>query len=41
VAGVEDIRRLMAARAGISGCILGRAIYDGDLSAEEALAAAS
>ena len=35
-----DIRALMAADAPISGSILGRALYDGDIVASEALAAA-
>jgi phosphoribosylformimino-5-aminoimidazole carboxamide ribotide isomerase len=41
VAGVEDIRALRAAGAGIAGAILGRALYEGRLSAAEALAAAA
>lgn len=41
VAGVEDIRALRAAGAGIAGAILGRALYEGRLSPAEALAAAA
>jgi len=43
VASVEDVTRLRA-RSGknaISGTILGRALYDGDLRADEAIAAAT
>jgi len=39
LAGIEDLRRLMAAgEAGIEGAICGRALYDGRLDAAEALA---
>lgn len=39
LAGIEDLRRLMAAgEAGIKGAICGRALYDGRLDAAEALA---
>ncbi len=39
LAGIEDLRRLMAAQApGIEGAICGRALYDGRLDAVEALA---
>ncbi len=43
VASVDDIRNLRAhqARNAISGSILGRALYDGDIDPREALAAAS
>ncbi|MEZ6013226.1 MAG: 1-(5-phosphoribosyl)-5-[(5-phosphoribosylamino)methylideneamino]imidazole-4-carboxamide isomerase [Hyphomonas sp.] len=41
VASVEDIRALMAADAPISGSILGRALYDGDIVPAEAIAVAS
>jgi phosphoribosylformimino-5-aminoimidazole carboxamide ribotide isomerase len=37
VASVYDIRALMAADAPIAGSILGRALYDGDIVAAEAL----
>jgi len=40
VASVEDIRALMAADAPISGSILGRALYDGDIVPAEAIAVA-
>lgn len=40
VAGVEDIVALRAAEAGIAGAILGRALYDGRVNPEAALAAA-
>lgn len=39
VAGVADIAALRAAPEGIAGAILGRALYDGRLSAADALAA--
>ncbi len=39
LAGIEDLRRLMAAgEPGIEGAICGRALYDGRLDAAEALA---
>lgn len=38
VASVDDIRALIAADAPIAGSILGRALYDGDIVASEALA---
>ena len=43
VAGVEDIRALRAreGKRAIHGVILGRALYDGDISAAEALEAAA
>ena len=37
VASVDDIKALMAADAPIAGSILGRALYDGDIEASEAL----
>ncbi len=37
---VDDIRALRASAAPIAGCILGRALYDGDINAAEALGAA-
>lgn len=37
VASTDDIRALMAAEAPIAGSILGRALYDGDIVASEAL----
>lgn len=38
VASLEDIRRLLPyAKAGISGCIVGKAIYTGALNLEEAI----
>ncbi|WP_291078721.1 1-(5-phosphoribosyl)-5-[(5-phosphoribosylamino)methylideneamino]imidazole-4-carboxamide isomerase [Hyphomonas sp.] len=37
VAGVDDIRALIAADAPIAGSILGRALYDGDIVASEVL----
>ena len=40
VASVDDIRALMAADAPIAGTILGRALYDGDIVAAEAIAIA-
>ncbi len=40
VAGAADLVALRAAGAGIAGAILGRALYEGRLSAAEALAAA-
>ena len=39
VASTDDIRALMAADAPIAGSILGRALYDGDIVAAEALSA--
>jgi phosphoribosylformimino-5-aminoimidazole carboxamide ribotide isomerase len=39
VTTVDDVRRLAA--AGMAGCIIGRALYEGTLSLDEALAAAS
>lgn len=41
VASVEDVRAVRASAAGIEGVILGRALYDGRLAPEEAIAAAS
>jgi phosphoribosylformimino-5-aminoimidazole carboxamide ribotide isomerase len=41
VAGAADLVALRAAEAGIAGAILGRALYEGRLSAAEALAAAA
>ncbi|MCU0986503.1 MAG: 1-(5-phosphoribosyl)-5-[(5-phosphoribosylamino)methylideneamino]imidazole-4-carboxamide isomerase [Acetobacteraceae bacterium] len=41
VASVEDVRAVRASAAGIEGVILGRALYDGRLSPEEAIAAAA
>ncbi len=43
VASVEDITALRTAgrRRPVAGCILGRALYDGDVDAAEALAAAN
>jgi len=41
VASVEDIRALMAADAPIAGSILGRALYDGDIVAAEAISITS
>ena len=41
VRDVADITRLRAAAAPISGCILGRALYDGDIVADDAILAAS
>ncbi|MCL4152799.1 UNVERIFIED_CONTAM: hypothetical protein GTU68_054703 [Idotea baltica] len=40
VANVDDITRLRAAPAPISGCILGRALYDGDINPALAIKAA-
>lgn len=40
VAGVDDIKRLVAVDAQIEGVIVGRAIYEGRFAAPEALAAA-
>ena len=40
VARVDDITKLRAAPAPISGCILGRALYDGDIIPAEAIKAA-
>jgi len=40
VASVDDIRALIAADAPIAGSILGRALYDGDIVAGEALSSA-
>lgn len=40
VASVEDVRAVRASPAGIEGVILGRALYDGRLAPEEAIAAA-
>ncbi|WP_431282600.1 1-(5-phosphoribosyl)-5-[(5-phosphoribosylamino)methylideneamino]imidazole-4-carboxamide isomerase [Humitalea sp. 24SJ18S-53] len=40
VAGAGDIVDLRAAQAGIAGCIIGRALYDGRVTAAAALAAA-
>ena len=37
VASVDDIRALIAADAPIAGSILGRALYDGDIVAGEAI----
>ena len=39
VSGVEDIRRL-AATGAIAGAVIGRALYDGELDPQAALAAA-
>jgi phosphoribosylformimino-5-aminoimidazole carboxamide ribotide isomerase len=41
VASVEDVRAVRASGAGIEGVILGRALYDGRLTPEEAIAAAA
>ena len=41
VAGLEDIVALRAARAGIAGAIIGRALYDGRIEPAAALAAAA
>ncbi len=41
VAGAGDIAALRAAGAAIAGCIIGRALYDGRVTAGEALAAAA
>ncbi|MCU0888090.1 MAG: 1-(5-phosphoribosyl)-5-[(5-phosphoribosylamino)methylideneamino]imidazole-4-carboxamide isomerase [Rubritepida sp.] len=41
VAGLEDLAALKAAGAGIAGCILGRALYDGRIVPAEALALAA
>jgi phosphoribosylformimino-5-aminoimidazole carboxamide ribotide isomerase len=41
VASVEDVRAVRASPAGIAGVILGRALYDGRLAPEEAIAAAA
>ena len=41
VNGVQDIKRLVAAEAGISGVVIGRALYDGRIMAAEALAVAA
>jgi phosphoribosylformimino-5-aminoimidazole carboxamide ribotide isomerase len=41
VAGVEDITALRKAGAGIEGAILGRALYDGRIKPQQALAAAA
>jgi len=41
VAGVEDIRALRAAESPIAGAIIGRALYDGRITAQGALAAAA
>lgn len=41
VAGAGDIANLRAAGAGIAGCIIGRALYDGRVTAAEALLAAA
>jgi phosphoribosylformimino-5-aminoimidazole carboxamide ribotide isomerase len=39
VSGIEDIRRLMAVEGdGVTGAILGRALYDGRIDPREALA---
>ena len=40
-ASVEDVRAVRASAAGIEGIILGRALYDGRIAPEEALAAAA
>ena len=40
VNGVQDIERLVDARAGIAGVVIGRALYDGRIPVSEALAAA-
>jgi len=40
-ASVEDVRAVRASAAGIAGIILGRALYDGRIAPEEALAAAA
>jgi phosphoribosylformimino-5-aminoimidazole carboxamide ribotide isomerase len=39
VTTAEDVRRLV--QTGVAGCIIGRALYEGSLTMEEALAAAS
>ncbi|WP_034796620.1 1-(5-phosphoribosyl)-5-[(5-phosphoribosylamino)methylideneamino]imidazole-4-carboxamide isomerase [Hyphomonas beringensis] len=41
VASTDDIRALIAADAPIAGSILGRALYDGDIVAAEAISAVS
>ena len=41
VSGADDIRALRAAAAPIAGAIIGRALYDGRVTAESALAAAA
>ncbi len=41
VAGAGDITDLRTAGAGIAGCIIGRALYDGRVTAAEALLAAA
>jgi phosphoribosylformimino-5-aminoimidazole carboxamide ribotide isomerase len=41
VNGVQDIERLLAAKSGIAGVVIGRALYDGRISVPEALAAAN
>lgn len=41
VAAVTDIRALKAAPAPIAGCILGRALYDGDIDPAQAIEAAT
>ncbi len=41
LASVEDVRAVRASAAGIAGVILGRALYDGRITPEEAIAAAS
>ena len=41
VAGVEDLTALLAAKAGIEGAIIGRALYDGRIEPKAALAAAA
>jgi len=40
-ASVEDVRLVRASPSGIAGLILGRALYDGRITPEEALAAAA
>jgi phosphoribosylformimino-5-aminoimidazole carboxamide ribotide isomerase len=41
LASVEDVRAVRASPAGISGVILGRALYDGRITPPEAIAAAA
>ena len=38
---VEDVRAVRASASGIAGVILGRALYDGRITPEEAIVAAS
>ncbi|WP_144187069.1 1-(5-phosphoribosyl)-5-[(5-phosphoribosylamino)methylideneamino]imidazole-4-carboxamide isomerase [Elioraea rosea] len=41
LASVEDVRAVRASDAGIAGVILGRALYDGRITPDEAIAAAA